>query len=258
MPSGWIRWLFEQFEFPFTVVYPQGLDAGGLHSKYDVIVFADGSIRPPNARAGGFGGGGGGFGRPALKPEDVPEEFRSWMGNITATKTIPQLAAFVNDGGAILAIGGSTSIAEYLKLPVSNAPMEMVKNQLQPVPPDRFYIPGSLLKAHSNTMDPIAYGVPAKLVVDFDNSPSFTLQPDAELKGLRSVAWYDDDDLLASGWAWGAKYIDHTTAIVEAPVGKGKVVLYGPEVTFRGQPHSTFKYLFNGVLDGPATEETLK
>ena len=257
MPSGWIRWLFEQFEFPFTVVYPQGLDAGDLHSKYDVIVFADGSIRAPNARGFG-GGGGGGFGRAAMKPEDVPEEFRSWMGNITATKTIPQLSAFVNDGGTILAIGGSTAIAEYLKLPVTNAPMEMVKNQLQPVPADRFYIPGSLLKAHSNTMDPIGYGVPSKLVVDFDSSPIFTLQPDADLKGVRTVAWYDDDDLLASGWAWGAKYINHTTAIAEAPLGKGKVVLYGPEVTFRGQPHSTFKYLFNGVLDGPATEETLK
>jgi hypothetical protein len=254
MPSGWIRWLFEQFEFPFTVVYPQALDAGDLHAKYDVIVFADGLIRPPNAR----GGGGGPYGRAALKPEDVPEEFRSWMGSITATKTIPQLSAFVNDGGTVLAIGGSTAIATYLKLPVADAPMEMVKNQLQPVPPDRFYIPGSLLKAHSNIADPIAYGVPAKLMVDFDNSPSFTLAPDAELKGLRTVAWYDDDDLLASGWAWGSKYIDHTTAIAEAPLGKGKVVLYGPEVTFRGQPHSTFKFLFNGVLDGPATEETLK
>lgn len=255
MPSGWIRWLFEQFEFPYTVVYPQALDAGDLHSKYDVIVFADGSIRPPSTSGGG---GGGYFGRTQLKPEDVPEEFRAWMGNITATKTIPQLAAFVNDGGTVLAIGSSTSIAGYLKLPVTNAPTEMVKGQLQPVPPDRFYIPGSLLKAHADAMDPIAYGVPSKLIVDFDNSPSFTLEPDAELKGLRTVAWYDDDDLLASGWAWGSQYIDHTTAIAEAPVGKGKVVLYGPEVTFRGQPHSTFKFLFNGVLDGPATEETLK
>jgi len=256
MPSGWIRWLLEQFEFPFTVVYPQALDAGDLHAKYDVILFADGSIRPPNAR--GFGGGGGYFGRMALKPEDVPEEFRPWMGNITAAKTIPQLAAFVNDGGTVLAIGSSTSIAAYLKLPIVNAPMEMVKGQLQPVPADRFYIPGSLLKAHANVADPIAYGVAPDVIFDFDNSPSFTLDPDAALHGLRTVAWYDDDDLLASGWAWGSKYINHTTAVAEANVGKGKVVLYGPEVTFRGQPHSTFKFLFNGVLDGPATEETLK
>jgi hypothetical protein len=256
MPSGWTRWLFEQFEFPYTVVYPQALDAGDLHSKFDVLVFADGAIREPRANGRGGGGGGGRFGQPAA--DSIPAEFQPWLGNITPTKTIPQLEAFVKDGGTLLAVGTSTSIATYLKLPVTNAPMEMVKGMPQPVPPDRFYIPGSLLKAHSNTMDPIAYGVPSKVIVDFDSSPSFVLEPDAALKGVRSVAWYDDDNLLASGWAWGAKYIDHTTAIAEADMGKGKVVLYGPEVTFRGQPHGTFKYLFNGVLDGPATETTLK
>jgi hypothetical protein len=254
MPSGWTRWLFEKFEFPFTVVYPQTLDAGDLHAKFDVLVFADGSIR---AATGGRGGGGGGFGR-AMKPEDIPEEFRPWLGNITPTKTIPQLQAFVNDGGTLLAVGTSTSIATYMKLPLQNAPMEMVKGELTPVPPDRFYIPGSLIKAHADTADPIAYGVPANVTVDFDSSPSFTLEPEAALSGLHAVAWYDDDNLLASGWAWGAKYINHTTAVAETPVGKGKVVLYGPEVTFRGQPHSTFKFLFNGVLDGPATEAMLK
>ena len=33
MPSGWVRWSLERFEFPFTVVYPQTLDAGGLASS---------------------------------------------------------------------------------------------------------------------------------------------------------------------------------------------------------------------------------
>ncbi len=36
MPSGWTRWLFEQYEFPFQVVYPSTLDAGDLRSKFDV------------------------------------------------------------------------------------------------------------------------------------------------------------------------------------------------------------------------------
>jgi hypothetical protein len=253
MPSGWIRWLFEQYEFPFTVVYPQALDAGDLHSKFDVLVFADGSIHAAGARVGGGEGGGA---QPS--PDSIPAEFRPWLGSITPDKTIPQLEAFVNDGGSLLAIGSSTSIASFLKLPVQDAPMEMVKGVEKPVPPDRFYIPGSLLNARVNSADPIAYGVPSKVVFDFDHSPSFQLNPDAQLKGLKTVAWYDDGNLLASGWAWGAKYINNSTAIATAKVGKGKVVLYGPEVTFRGQPHSTIKFLFNGVLDGPATEETLK
>jgi len=34
-------------------------------------------------------------------------------------------------------------------------------------------------------------------------------------------------------------------AAIEARVGKGRVVLYGPEILQRAQPHGTFKLLFN-------------
>ncbi len=45
MPAGWTRWLFEQYDFPYQVVYPTTLDAGDLRSKFDVLVFTDGAIR---------------------------------------------------------------------------------------------------------------------------------------------------------------------------------------------------------------------
>jgi hypothetical protein len=249
MPSGWIRWLFEQYEFPFKVVYPQELDNGNLHANYDVLVFPDGVIR---AMRGG-GGGGGGFRFREPTPDEIPAEFRSWLGAITPGKTIPQLEAFVNDGGTLLAVGSSTSVASYFKLPVDVAPTEIEKQVKVPVPPDDFFIPGSLLHAEVDNTDPIAYGVPAKVDVDFDHSPSFVLDPNAAQEGVKSVAWYGNQPLLDSGWAWGDKYIRNTTAIAEATVGKGRVVLYGPEVTFRGQPAATFKFLFNGVLYGPST-----
>src|SRR5262249_15168708 len=68
MPSGWTRWILEQYEFPFEVVYPQTLDAGNLNAKYDVLVFVDGGIPERD------GQGGGGFrGQPA--PRSVPPAF---------------------------------------------------------------------------------------------------------------------------------------------------------------------------------------
>src|SRR5205085_6089304 len=101
MPSGWTRWLFEQFEFPFEVVYPQTLDAGNLNSKFDVLVFVDGAIptRDP-ATASGQAGGGGFGGQPAA--DTIPAEFRGWLGRVTVSKTVPELRKFVENGGTIL------------------------------------------------------------------------------------------------------------------------------------------------------------
>ena len=42
-----------------------------------------------------------------------------------------------------------------------------------------------------------------------------------------------------------------------APWGEGKVVLLGIEAAFRGQPHGTFKLLFNSIYVGPAKAATL-
>ena len=63
MPSGWTRFLLEQFEFPFEVVFPKGLDAGNLSSRFDVIIFPSGVGPAAGGGRGGGGGGGGGGGR---------------------------------------------------------------------------------------------------------------------------------------------------------------------------------------------------
>jgi hypothetical protein len=44
--------------------------------------------------------------------------------------------------------------------------------------------------------------------------------------------------------------------VAEAGVGRGKLYLLGPEAAFRGQPHGTFKLLFNSMYAGPATPAT--
>jgi hypothetical protein len=63
MPSGWVRFIMEQYHFPIDVIYPKDIDTGGLREKYDVIVFVEGAIpAPPSAIPGGRGFGGGNFG----------------------------------------------------------------------------------------------------------------------------------------------------------------------------------------------------
>jgi hypothetical protein len=55
-----------------------------------------------------------------------------------------------------------------------------------------------------------------------------------------------------SGWAWGQEKLEGGASMLEADVGEGKLFLFGPEITFRGQSHGTFPLLFNAVYYGTA------
>jgi hypothetical protein len=125
------------------------------------------------------------------------------------------------------------------------------------LPKEKYYIPGSILQAQVDTSHPLAYGLNERADFYFNNSPVFVLNPEAAARGVRPVAWFDNPAPLRSGWAWGQNYLDKTVAVLEANVGRGKLFLYGPESIFRGQPHGTFKLLFNGILYGLAEPSIL-
>jgi hypothetical protein len=252
MPSGWTRWLFEQYEFPFSVIFPQDLDAGDLAENFEAVVFTDGALRAP-------GTGRGGFANRQPPADTIPQEFRHWLGQITPDRTIPQIRRFAEAGGTVVSIGSSSAaLSSLLDLPVGSALTEQTKDgKTRQLPPEKFYIPGSLLTATVDNTNPLAYGMPNAVDVFFDSSPVFRLKPDAALKGTQPVAWFANGSPLHSGWAWGQQYLDGGVAVAEASLGSGKVLLLGPEVAFRGQPHATFKFLFNGVLLGGAKEAQL-
>ena len=139
-------------------------------------------------------------------------------------------------------------------MPIKNALVERGPTGTErPLPQEKYYIPGSILEARLDTSNPLAQGIGERAMVFFDESPAFRLLPEAALKGVRPVAWYDTAAPLRSGWAWGQQYLEQAVAVVDASVGKGRVVLFGPEVNWRAQPHGTFKLLFNGVYLGAGT-----
>ncbi|MEP6730610.1 MAG: M14 metallopeptidase family protein [bacterium] len=245
MPSGHTRWLLEQFEFPFDVIYPPTLDAGNLASKYDVIILPSGAVP---AREGQ--GRGGNFQGP--DSSSIPTEFRERMGRYTVAKTVPQLKQFIESGGIVVAVGTSANIGMQLGLPMTNALVE--KNAAgadRDLSNDKFYVPGSVLRVQVDTTMAISAGLPRDLDVFYDNSPAFKLGSDAAEKGVRPLAWFPTATPLRSGWAWGQAYLDGAVEAAEASIGKGKLYMFAPEITFRGQPHGTFKWLFNGIYSAP-------
>jgi hypothetical protein len=245
--SGWIRWLLEQFEFPFEVVYPPTLDAGGLWDKFDVLVFPSGAI--PR----GSGGGPSGVRSSQDIPEDIPEEYRSRWGRMSGSSIISNLQEFLEKGGTILTIGNSTNMAYHAGLQIDNALVEKNSDGTErPLSSEKYFIPGSILQVRVDNSNPLAHGLPERVDVTFDRSPVFKMKPEAALQKIRPVAWFDSDKPLRSGWAWGQHYLEDSLAILEAEVGEGRLFLFGPEIAFRGQPHGTFKFLFNGIYYGNA------
>ncbi len=232
--SGWTRWMLERYEFPHEVVYPQTLDAGNLTSRFDALILTDDALT--RTSDGG------------LSSDRVPLQYRDTTGSITWDRTIPQLKRFVEDGGTLLAIGDATAIAERIGVPVTSALTAVGgSGDTRALTASEFYIPGSILRVSVDNTTPLGFGFEREVDVFFDTSPVFRLQPDAAARGVRRVAWYASAAPLRSGWAWGQKYLDGGVAVVDATLGKGHVLLFGPEINYRAQPHGTFKFLFNGL-----------
>jgi hypothetical protein len=234
MDAGWARWILEQFEFPFTRVFAQELDKGSLNRNYDVLIFVDGGIPEGDTERGGGG----------PPPEDVPAEYRPHLGRVSHAQTLPRLLEFVEEGGTIIAIGSSAAnLASYLELPL----VDHLSAEGAPLPRTQYFVPGSLLSARVDASQPLAYGAGERVTFFFDNSPVFSLNADAAQRGVTPVAWFDSAAPLRSGWAWGQHHLDGGVAAVEARVGRGRVILYGPEILKRAQPHGTFRFLFNAI-----------
>jgi hypothetical protein len=233
--AGWMRWLLDEYEFKFDRVFAQQFDAGNLNQKYDVLIFPQGGIPAAGGRAGATPGEG---------ITNLPAEFQAQVGRVTVEKTLPKIREFLESGGTVIAIGTSAAnLATYLRLPLEN---QLTENGA-PLPPAKFFVPGSVLSARFDTRIPAANGMKEHTDIFFENSPVFKLAPDAATKGIRTIAWFDSNTPLRSGWAWGQDYLANGVVAVEAKVGKGTALLYTPQIIMRGLPHQTFKLLFNGI-----------
>jgi hypothetical protein len=122
---------------------------------------------------------------------------------------------------------------EQLSLPV--------RNVLSGVEPSAFFCPGSILAASADPSDPLAHGLPETTPVWFEGSPAF------ETGTGRVVLRYGEGDPLLSGWLLGGERLRGKAALVEVPLGKGRVVLFGFRPQYRAQSRVTYAALLNAL-----------
>src|SRR5712691_1412797 len=121
-------------------------------------------------------------------------------------------------------------------------------NTLEGVKPQVSYVPGSLLKVVLDTDNPIAYGMPRETAAFMQQNAAFEVSGTA-----RAVATYPVTNPLMSGWILGHEKLSGKTAVVDAPVGRGRIILLSIRPQFRAQVRGTYKLLFNSLFYGPAT-----
>jgi hypothetical protein len=216
MDEGWTRFVFErEMGVAYQTLRDHDVRGGRLRERFDAIVLPDQS---PAALLNGHAKG------------SMPDEYVGGLGS----EGVLALRAFVESGGTLLALDSATGFAiEQLTLPVKNA--------LAGVAPTDFYCPGSILVAVADATHPLAHGLPPRTPVWFEGSPAFEVE-----KG-RAVLRYEDEDPLLSGWLLGGARLKGRAALLDVPLGRGRVVLFGFRPQYRAQSRVTYPALLNAL-----------
>ena len=263
LDEGWSRFVLEEFKFPYKSIFDPEIKSGNLRDKYDVLIIPNDSTQtitgeapgaPAPAAAGGRGGRGGGRGAatgegsaapPAAagrgdggggRGANTPPEYRTGL----ATEGVNAIRDFVEKGGTLVTFNAATAF------PIDRLGVG-VRNVLAGKSSKEFWCPGSTLKVTYDNTNPIAYGMPAKGLALYLNSPAFEITAqDAE--GYQAIARYADREILESGWLVGEENLAKKSAVISAKLGQGRVVLIGFPAQNRAQTHGTYKLVFNTLI----------
>ncbi|MFH1717839.1 MAG: M14 metallopeptidase family protein [Planctomycetota bacterium] len=239
--EGWTRLVLDNFEFSYTSLHNAEIRAGNLRERYDCLLL-------PSVSSGSI-----------VRGRGVDTTEPQYVGGI-GSEGIVALQDFVQDGGTLICIDNSCNFPiEHFNIPV--------RNILRGKPSKEFFCPGSILRIRVDREHPVGYGCPEWVSGHFARSQAFELTEESKKldKDPRSpevrfparvVARYSDTVLLESGWIRGEELISDKPVIVEVKYGGGKIILFGFGVQHRGQPHGTFRLLFNAILSSTTDKVT--
>jgi hypothetical protein len=238
MDEGWTRWMFDQYRFPYASLRDAEAREGNLKAKYDAIIIPDQSANaivnglPGGAGRGGATGDGGGEERITGV---YPAEYAGGLGE----EGVKALREFIEAGGTVITFNNASNFAiEKLGAPA--------RNVLKGVSARDFYCPGSILRAQLDSSSPLAFGLEKESIAWFESGPAFEI---TDQSSARVIARYpESENPLLSGWVLGDKLIRGRAAMVEAKIGKGRVILFGFRPQYRAQSLATFPLLFNSIL----------
>ncbi len=238
---GWVRHALDQFGVRYDLIYKERVKQGNLRDAYDMILV-------PNQ---GRSGKGLVFDRePTRKPLAYTKsaEFPSHgvygeSEDITGGMGLAGLAEFekfINAGGLLVTLGQASFFpAEFGLTRTIDA------GRTSP----QFYAPGPIVEAEILKTDhPLFYGYTNKTIpVRYANGPLLNV-PERDRNRQVLMRFPGTDKNVLSGLARGIAETRNRPAIVDVPVGKGRVILFATNPCYRWQNHGEFGMLFNSIL----------
>ena len=258
--EGWVRFAFEQMGIPFTYISDQQLRRPNALDRFDVVVFphVSGSVptivngRPmightiPWKKTAAY---------PNLGKWDETDDIRPGMGY----EGLASLRRFLEKGGVLITTGNSSQlpIAMGFNTSVSVNTTSLLNAR------------GGIYRAQPvSTASPILYGYEkGSFPIYFNQAPVMSVTPrdtTAENLGIdpaivaaregqraKVILRYHPtaDSLLVSGLLVGGQELAGRAAVVDAPVGRGHVILFGIRPLWRWESQGSFAMAINAIAN---------
>ncbi len=250
---GWVRLAFDRFEIPFDLIHKDHVQAGAnLRSKYDVIVVPH---QTQNGKSVVYE-------QPKLSrplPYKKNERFKS-LGMYAETddvrggmglEGVTEFQKFVDAGGLVMTFG----VASYFA-----AEFGLARGVDAQRPAPGWYAPGPYVQSEIlQPAHPMFYGYSGQktLPVRWADGPLLQAGPPAEFAAFMGstperpqvLARYQGGEAgVLSGLMRGADQLRNRPMIVDAPSGKGRVLLFANNPIYRWQTFGEHTLVFNTLL----------
>ncbi|MFC2160774.1 M14 family zinc carboxypeptidase [Acidobacteriota bacterium] len=228
MDEGWTRFIFDNWEFPYSSLHDAEVRKGSLNQKFDVIVLTNvSSSRIIKGHAEGR----------------VPPEYAGGIGEVG----LEALHQFVKSGGTLICLNTAC------QLPIAHFQVP-IKDISRNYPSTEFFLPSSILKVDVDTTHPIAYGMEKSADIISFGSPVFEFlevdEAQIPLEDVKVVAHYPNSNPFRSGRLIGNQILHNKPALVEVESGDGRIILFGFRPQNRAQTHGTYMLFFNSLYYG--------
>jgi hypothetical protein len=234
--EGWTRFVLKQYDFPVKLLYNANINRDNLADDFDVILLPD---MTQQELMNGLGPGA----RNVYEPE-VPEPYRGGIDE----RGMSNLMEFVEEGGVLITLNRTCDFAVDL----FGLPVEKVSKRDSRADVDCQW---ALLEMQVDNREPIAFGMPEKATAMLLDSPAF--RPIPWSKRTAIGAFFLDTNAILSGACHDSQEMQGLPAVLQIPVGKGRVVLIAFKAQHRGQTAGTYKILFNAIQLAAAEELSL-